>query len=116
MFVSVKLRQVTDLGKALRSQLARLTPGDVPVSEAAAMWEAYDSIERCAAAAKTLLAERVEQSRVWAREGDRSAAEHLARKSGSSLGAARAGLETSRKLRQLPATEAAVRRDRKSVV
>lgn len=110
MFVGVQLRQVTDLGKALRSQLARLTPGDVPVSEAAAMWEAYDSIERCAAAAKTLLAERVEQSRVWAREGDRSAAEHLARKSGSSLGAARAGLETSRKLRQLPATEAAVRR------
>lgn len=110
MFVGVKLRQVTDLAKALRSQLGRLTPGDVPLSEAPAMWAAYDSIERCAAAAKTLLAERVEQSRVWAQEGDRSAVEHLARKSGSSLGAARAGLETSRKLRRLPATEAAVRR------
>lgn len=74
------------------------------------MWAAYDSIERYAAAAKTLLAERVEQSRVWVKEGDRSAAEHLARKSGSSVGAARAGLETAKKLRLLPVTEAAVRR------
>jgi Domain of unknown function (DUF222) len=110
MFVDVQLRQVTDVGSALRHQLARLTPGDVPVSEAPAMWAAYDSIERCAAAAKTLLAERVEQSRVWAKEGHRSAAEHLARESGSSVGAARAGLETSKRLRLLPATEAAVRR------
>jgi Domain of unknown function (DUF222) len=106
----VELRQVTDLGSALRNQLARLAPADVPLPEAPAMWAAYDSIERCAAAAKTLLAERVEQSRVWAKEGDRSAAEHLARKSGSSVGAVRAGLETSKKLRLLPATEAAVRR------
>ncbi|MGH9231661.1 MAG: hypothetical protein ACRD07_23565, partial [Acidimicrobiales bacterium] len=110
MFVGVKLRQVTDVGKVVRYRLARLTPGDVPLSEAPAMWAAYDSIERGAAAAKTLLAERVEQSRAWAKEGDRSAAEHLARTSGSSLGAARAGLETSKKLRQLPATEAAGRR------
>jgi hypothetical protein len=104
VFVGVQLRQVTDVGSALRHQLARLTPGDVPLSEAAAMWAAYDSIARCAAAAKTLLAERVEQSRVWAKEGHRSAAEHLARESGGSVGAARAGLETSKRLRVLPAT------------
>jgi 5-methylcytosine-specific restriction endonuclease McrA len=82
----------------------------VALSDAPAMWAAYDAIERCATAAKTLLAERVEQSRVWAEEGHRSAAEHLARTSGSSVGAARASLETSKKLRRLPATEAAVRR------
>ena len=110
MFVGVELRQVTDVGKALRHQLARLAPAEVPLADAPAMWAAYDSIERCAAAAKTLLAERVEQSRVWAKEGDRSAAEHLARTSGSSVGAAHAGLETSKRLRRLPATEAAVRR------
>jgi hypothetical protein len=110
VFVGVQLRQVTDVGSALRHQLARLAPGDVPLSDAPGIWAAYDSIERCAAAAKTLLAERVEQSRVWAKEGHRSAAEHLARESGSSVGAARAGLETSKRLRLLPATEAAVRR------
>jgi Domain of unknown function (DUF222) len=63
-----------------------------------------------ATAAKTLLAERVEESRVWTRAGDRSAAEYLARTSGSSVGVARSGLETAKRLRRLPATEAAVRR------
>jgi Domain of unknown function (DUF222) len=47
---------------------------------------------------------------LWSREGHRSAAEHLAHRSGGSVGAARASLETSKKLRLLPATEAAVRR------
>ncbi len=74
------------------------------------MWATFDSIERLAAAAKTLLAERVEESRAWARAGERSAAEYLARKSGGSVGAARSDLETSKKLRRLPSTEAAVRR------
>jgi hypothetical protein len=81
----------------------------VPLPEAQAVWDAYDEIERCAVAAKTLLAARVEESRTWARAGDRSAAEYMARKAGSSVGAARNGLETSKRFRRLPATEAAVR-------
>jgi hypothetical protein len=96
--------------KVLHSELGRLVPGDVPLGDAAAMWQAFDGIERLAAAAKTLLAERVDESRAWARAGDRSAAEYLARRSGTSVGAARGGLETSKRLRALPATEAAVRR------
>ena len=110
MFVGVRLRQVRDVEKVLRSELGRLVPGDVPLADAPAMWQAFDGIERLAAAAKTLLAGRVEESRTWARAGDRSAAEYLARQSGTSVGAARGGLETSRRLRALPATEAAVRR------
>jgi Domain of unknown function (DUF222) len=106
----VVLRHVQDLQKVIRSHLQRLVPGDVPLGEAAAMWEAFDAIERHAAAAKTLLAARVEESRAWARAGDRSAEDHLARKAGTSRGAARSGLETSKRLRQLPATEAALRR------
>lgn len=74
------------------------------------MWQAFDGVERLATAAKTLLAERVDESRVWTRAGDRSAAEYLARTSGSSVGVARSGLETAKRLRRLPATEAAVRR------
>jgi hypothetical protein len=96
--------------KVLRSELGRLVPGDVPLGDAAAMWQAFDGIERLAAAAKTLLAGRVDESRAWVRAGDRSAAEYLARQSGTSVGAARGGLETSKRLRVLPATEAAVRR------
>jgi len=110
MFADVKVRHVRDVEKVLRSQLRRLVPGDVPLSDAPAMWDAFDAIERCATAAKTLLAERVGDSRVWARAGDRSAQEYLARQSGSSVGVARCALETSKRLRALPTTEAAVRR------
>ena len=78
------MRQVTALAKVLRSHRGRLVPHDVPLPEAQAVWDAYDEIERCAVAAKTLLA-RVEESRTWARAGDRSAAEYMARKAGSSV-------------------------------
>jgi hypothetical protein len=110
VFVGVKLRQVRDLEKVLRSEVGRLEPADVPLSEAPAMWQCFEAIERLAAAAKTLLAERVDESRAWAREGDRSSAEYLARKAGTSVGAARAGLAASRQLRGLPHTRAALRR------
>ncbi len=110
MFAGLKVRHVQDLEKVLRSQVGRLVPGDVPLGDAPALWEAFDAIERSAAAAKTLLAERVGESRAWARSGDQSPQEYLARQSGSSVGAARSALETSKRLRALPATEAAVRR------
>jgi hypothetical protein len=110
VFVGLVLRHVQDVQKVMRSHLQRLVPGDVPLAEATAMWEAFDAIERQAGAAKTLLAARVEESRAWARAGDRSVEEHLARKAGTSRGAARCGVETSKRLRGLPATEAALRR------
>jgi len=44
------------------------------------------------------------------RAGDRSAEEHLARKAGTSRGAARSEWATSKRLRRLPNTEAALRR------
>jgi hypothetical protein len=110
VFEGLLLRHVTDVQKVLRWQLQRLVPGDVPLGEAADMWAAFDAIERHAAAAKTLLAARVDESRAWARAGDRSPEEHLARKAGTSRGAARRGLACSKGLRGLPATEAALRR------
>jgi Domain of unknown function (DUF222) len=110
VFVDLSLRHVQDVQKVTRSHLQRLVPGDVPLGEVGAMWEAFDAIERHAAAAKTLLAARVEQSQAWAKAGDRSAEEHLARKAGTSRGAARSRLATSKRLRRLPATEAALRR------
>ena len=110
VFVGVQLRQVSDLEAALRLQVGRLLPGDVPLTDAPAMWQGYDAIERLASAAKTLLAARVEESGVAQRAGDRGTAEYLARKSGSSLGAARASLEASKKVAELPHTTAALRR------
>jgi hypothetical protein len=110
VFDGVQLRQVRDLQAALRLQLGRLLPGDVALTDAPAMWQAYDAIERLAAAAKTLLAARVEESGVAQRVGDRGTVEYLARKSGSTLGAARASLDASKKVAELPHTTAALRR------
>jgi hypothetical protein len=106
----VLLRHVEDVQKVMNSHLHRLVPGEVPSGQVTAMWQAFDAIERQAAAAKTLLAARVEESRSWAKAGDRSAVEHMARRSGTSHGTARSGLETSKRLARLPATEAALRR------
>ena len=95
MFGSVSLAEVHEGGAALRDLVGRLEPDLVPLPEAPAMWLAFDVVERLAASAKTLLATRVDESGVWQSAGDRSAPEYLARKSGSSLGAARSSLETS---------------------
>src|SRR5207237_10008034 len=87
-----------------------LDPDDVALCDAPSLWEGFDAVERLAAAAKTLLARRVEGSGAWARSGHRSAGEYLAAKGGVSVGEARRQLETSAKLTKAPATEAALRR------
>jgi hypothetical protein len=56
---------------------------------------------------KGRMARKVEESRAWQREGDRSAADWMARRSGTSTGQARSELETSKRLTELPATDRA---------
>ncbi|HZP27804.1 MAG TPA: DUF222 domain-containing protein, partial [Acidimicrobiia bacterium] len=56
------------------------------------------------------LAARAADTEVWAGGGDRSAAEALARRAGTSVSQAKQVLETGRKLRQCPDTAAAARR------
>jgi hypothetical protein len=68
----------------LRRLVNRLDPLIVPLPDAPRPWQAFNSIERLAAAAQTLLAPRVDESKAWERAGYRSAAEYLARRSGSS--------------------------------
>lgn len=103
------LGQVVSCAEHLGGLVAGLDPGQVPLPEALRWWETFDRIERLATAAKTLLAGRVEQSRTWQRSGCRSAAEQLARISGTGIGRARDQLTTSKALERLPATREAVR-------
>lgn len=100
---------VAEIRAQLSSVVRALEPDAVALRDALPLWEDFDAIERLAAAGKTLMARRVEQSRAWARAGHRSAAEFMADRSGSSVGAARTQLETSQKLGQLPATEQRLR-------
>ncbi len=104
MFRSVLERQVVAAEEAVRATVAAIDPDDIPASEAVRLFERLDRIVRSATAGRTLLARRVEESREWQRKGHRSAAEHLASVTGTSLGAAKDEVETSKRLRDLPRT------------
>jgi hypothetical protein len=97
-------RQVAIADEALRQAVAGLDPDDLTPQQAEQLYESLDQIVRRAATGCTLLARRVEDGLTWRRKGHRSAAEHLAAKTGTSLGAARRRLETSKHLRDLPDT------------
>jgi hypothetical protein len=70
---------------------------------------AFTEGERVAAAGRTLMAKRVEESNVWRASGDRSAAHYIAQRTGTSVGRTQAGLEMAGQLAELPRTAAAFR-------
>jgi hypothetical protein len=93
----------------LSGMLERLDPDAVPLCEAPDLWRDFDRAERLLGSAKTLLARRVDESEVWRRAGLGSAAEYLAGVSGTSISSAQRQLVTSRRVRKLPKTAAAMR-------
>jgi Domain of unknown function (DUF222) len=101
---------VVRLGDRLATLLDGLDPDAVSGSAAGQMWAALDRVERVAAGGKTLLARRVADTHQPDRDGARSAAEALARRAGTTVGAARDAVDTSTRLRRLPLVDAAVRR------
>lgn len=104
MVRSVLEKQVAIAREAIRQAVAGLDPDDLTPHEAEQLFDAFDQVVRTAAAGCTLLARRIEDGVAWKRTGHRNAAEHLAAKTGTSLGAARRRLETSKALRDLPDT------------
>jgi hypothetical protein len=72
--------------------------------------------ERLCGAIKSLLARRVEETRVWRKSGHRSAAHWVAEATGATVGAAARMLETARALEQLPETDAAFRAETDALV
>lgn len=101
-------QEVVAQREALASLVRRLDPDDLPASQAPALWRELDVMGRQIAAAKVLVARRVEDSHRWKGEGFASPAEYLAAKGGTSLAAARSELETSKALPSLPAVRAAL--------
>lgn len=67
------------------------------------------AIEKMAATLKGLAAARAAAAGAWKDTGDRSAAHHLARTTGTSVGQATEAIDTARRLEQLPAAAAAAR-------
>ncbi|MEO7399097.1 MAG: hypothetical protein ABIW84_11075, partial [Ilumatobacteraceae bacterium] len=74
MFESIGIREVEAQRSALGALVAAFDPGSVPLPDAPVAFRLLDEIERLASGAKILIAERVEASRVWEREGFATAA------------------------------------------
>jgi hypothetical protein len=86
-----------------------LDPALFEGSDAAELLEVFGRGERVCAAARTLLARRVDDTGVWRVRGHRSAAHWVAEATGETVGAACRTLETARALEHLPETDAAFR-------
>src|SRR5471030_417062 len=99
---------------AVRGLVAEIDPDAIPLCEVLAAWKAFNAMERDAASAKTLLARRVEDGNTWRSAGFRSAAEQLAHVAGTSVNSEKKSIETSKKVKKLPKTAAAMRKGKLS--
>jgi hypothetical protein len=102
------------IASKLRQQVSGFEPERTSGPDAARLLEAFVTIEKLAATGKLLAARRVESSNVWRKNGHRSAADMMARQTGTGLGSAINTLQTARQLGSLPATEDALRDGRLS--
>jgi hypothetical protein len=82
-------------------------PGCVDGDDAATLVELATRGERLCASIKARAARRADDTKVWKRDGHRSAQNWLAEKTGETVGAAARSLETARRLDSLPETAAA---------
>lgn len=93
--------------EAIRRAASAIDHSRLTGEEASRLVLLFTEGERVCASARTLAARRVEQTKIWQREGHRSAAEWVAHKTGTTLGNAIGVLETGRRLEELPRTRQA---------
>jgi Domain of unknown function (DUF222) len=103
------LDEVRGAVSSLETLVRALDPARIDGGDAADLLEVFGRGERVCAAAKALLARRVEETGAWRAGGHRSAAHWVAEATGETVGAAARTLETARALEVLPETDAAFR-------
>jgi hypothetical protein len=100
---------IEEAAEALEEAAGRVDPRALDGTRALALVEVLVKVERIAAAARTVVTRRVEETRAWRRTGHRSMAEWLAATNGTTVSEAIGSIETARSLEELPATEASFR-------
>lgn len=101
--------KLAELEMAMGRFASGFEPALLTASEAEGVMERAARIEHMAAAVKAAAAARLAETELWRNGGDRSPAHMLARRTGESVGKANQQLETARKLRDRPKTDAAAR-------
>jgi hypothetical protein len=101
---------LSELRSAMSDYATLFDATAVSAHDAARVIDDAAAIEKMAATVKSLAAARVAETELWRRDGDPSAAHHLARTTGTPVGHARDALESALRLQALPAIDAAARR------
>ena len=101
--------QVASWDEGLAAYVANLDPAVIDGRDAMKLALHHVQMEKLNSAAKTILLQRVAETRTWAHRGDRSMAHWLAREAGISLGEAMSTVDTAARLEECPATETALR-------
>ena len=94
---------------SLRVMVRDLDPRVLSPEQAVELVDWFAEVERLGHAGKTIAAGRAAEGDVWRAAGDRSAADWLAKRTGTNVGEAKEALETAAKLHDAPATAAALR-------
>ena len=101
---------IAELRESLSDYAAGFDPALLSPSQAERVVDEASRIENIAATLKALAAARVAETGSWRAAGDRSAAHHLARRTGTTVVQAATAIDTARRLEALPETSAAARR------
>lgn len=105
--MSLREMSLRELRRSMHAYATGFDAGRLSPHDAARVVEDATAIENMAASVKALAAARLAETEVWKRDGDRTAAHHLARTTGVSVGRAQETLLTAQRLEDLPATTAA---------
>jgi hypothetical protein len=106
----VTAAEVSELLVRARDLCRRLDPVTIGLAEVPAAFDAFAELERLFGGAVLRMTARYEEAGQWKRNGARSPEEDIARKTGTGTSRARRRLSTSKRLREQPKTEEAVRR------
>ena len=110
----MELGSITDIQRRLRRQCQALDPDAVPLPEVVTLFGEFEQIARLAAGAKLRLLRKLDEAGAARAAGTRDTAEFVAGATGTSVGAARDAVETSRRLTSQRATDDALAKGRLS--
>jgi len=100
---------VSETERTIEKGVAALDPEILDTDTAKQLVERFAHIERMSAAGKAMAAGRVADSGAWRKEGDRSAAQWVARTTKTSVGQAVGMLQTASQVAELASTDEAFR-------
>lgn len=102
-------REVFDTAAQVQWMAVLLDPVLVPLHEVPEVYDALVETKKLIDGAVLRMTSRYEESGAWRRNGSDSAEDDVAKKAGSTNGAARKRMQTSKRLRKHPKTEQAVK-------